>query len=99
MTGKERLDQRRALLREKAGADFTLIRDGKVLRSRRSYTTEEWADHLAEQKKRLELRLKAAGSERERQNLRRELRSWELMEQFSITDNNRKESRTFEDYY
>ena len=86
MSERERKDQRRALLREKAGVDFTLMQNGKVLRSRKSYTSEEWADHLEEQKRRLEIRLKAASPEAERTEIRRELRSWRLMEKYTNVD-------------
>lgn len=77
-------EQRRALILEKAGADFALKRNGKVIRSRKTYNTrEEWEDHLAEQKRRLELRLKSAGTESERADIRRELRVNEIMSQYT----------------
>ena len=92
MTDRERKDQRRERIKEKCGADFALMQNGKVLRSRKSYTSEEWADHLAEQKKRLELRLKSASTEADKARIRRELRSWEIMERFTNTDSRKEYS-------
>ena len=93
MTEKERLDQRRARIREKAGVDFVLKRDGKVVRSRKTYYTRaSWEAHMAEKKRDLEQRLKTAKTDAERTNIREELRAWGIMEDV-FSDKTRRENR------
>lgn len=100
MTERERKDQHRARILEKAGCDFEIKRDGQIVRSQKTYDAESWADHLEEQKRRLEIRLKAASTEADKTRIRRELRSWELMEKFTNSNNDfRKETRAYEGHY
>lgn len=86
MTERERKDQHRARILEKAGCDFEIKRDGQIVRSRKTYDAESWADHVSEEMRKLELRLKSASTEADKARIRREIRSWELMGKFTNVD-------------
>ena len=52
MTVKERTEERKARIKEMCGADFCIKRNGKTVRSRKTYRTrDEWEKRLSELKR------------------------------------------------
>ncbi|MBR6208904.1 MAG: hypothetical protein IKQ69_07885 [Oscillospiraceae bacterium] len=81
-------DARRARIRSKAQTrDYELKHNGTVIRRKSTYyTIGEWEEHLAEQRRRLELQLKAATTIAERSRIRDEIQANEIMQKFTKAD-------------
>lgn len=66
--------EQRARILEKTSQDYVLKHNGKVIRSRRTFTTTEaWEKHQNEEIRRLKIKLKAAGTADEKRNILRQI--------------------------